>query len=355
MASIPHYLSIPASSMDNDSFMEEFVILRGVGYGTNMGKKYLFILLIVLQLSTILYLGKKIYQDKANTLGISINIDGERGGEMGKNSSSSLTYFYEPEANTEFDEEFPWDTKKKIFTTINSDTLHNVEINISSEQNIIALGDSFTYGEFVNRNDNWVSLLSAQMEVWKTMRVVNFGVEGYDIEYAVERFRIRGAKYDPKLVIWFLKGDDFISITEKLSPIVEEEKEIFKKTEMSDPADLVLPKNGAESPTYIKRALDRYIKSFGGIKKVYEYQEKKLRSLRKYYKGPLLIMYLNIKDEHLEILNKWKKDDKDVHLFSVSQLEEDQVFPDSHPNEKGHKRIARELFEFLKKNNDILK
>lgn len=320
-----------------------------------MGKKHLFILLIVLQLSAILFLGIKIYQDKVNTLGISINIDGEREGEMGRNSNSKLTYFYEPEANTEFGEEFPWDTKKRIFTTINSDTLHNVEIKNTNKNNIIALGDSFTYGEFVNRDDNWVSLLNERMAAWKMMQVINFGVEGYDIEYAVERFRIRGAKYDPKLVIWFLKGDDFISITEKLSPIVEEEKKMFKETEMSDPVELVLPKKGAESPTYIKRALDRYIKSFGGIKKVYEYQEKKLRSLRNYYKGPLLIMYLNIKDEHLEILNKWEKDDKDVHLFSVSQLEEDQVFPDSHPNEKGHKSIATELFEFLKSNEYLLR
>lgn len=319
-------------------------------------KKYILILLIVAQLTIILVLGKRIYVDKTNTLGISINIqdeDMERKKQQSPNSA--LKYFYEPEASMVFDEKFPWEPTKKITTSTNSDTLHNIEIMIPSKQNIIALGDSFTYGEFVNRKDNWVSLLNTQMNEWNGMRVVNFGVEGYDIEYAVERFRIRGSKYDPKLVIWFLKGDDFISINERLTPLIKQEKKIFEKTEMSDPAELVIAKKGQDVPVYVKRAVDKYTKSFGGIAQVYAYQDKKLRSLRDYYKGPILIMYLDIKDEHLEILNKWKEEDDQVYLFKTSDLDPDMLFPDTHPNETGHKVIAEMLFTFLKNNKNIVK
>lgn len=320
-----------------------------------MKNRYLFILLIVIQLLAILFLGKQICVNNANTLGISVNIVSGITEEIKKNPDSTLKYFYEPEANTTFDEAFPWEPTKKITTSINSDTLHNIEFMIPSKPNIIALGDSFTYGEFVNRNDNWVSLLNKHMNEWNGMRVVNFGVEGYDIEYAVERFRIRGAKYTPKLIIWFLKGDDFTSINEQMTPLVKEEKKIFEKTEMSKPADLVVPKKGQETPTYVKRALDRYVKSFGGMSQVYTYQDMKLRSLRKYYKGPILVMYLDIKDEHLQILNRWKEEDGQIYLFKAPYLDVDMLFPDSHPNEKGHKVIATTLFEFLKTNKKIIK
>lgn len=319
-------------------------------------KKYVLIPLIVGQVIIIFFLGKQIYVDRINTLGISVNIQNEGvGSGSGQNPNSTLKYFYEPEANTVFDEKFPWEPSKKITTSINSDTLHNIEIIISSKPNIVALGDSFTYGEFVKRTNNWVSLLNTQMDAWKEMRVVNFGVEGYDIEYAVERFRIRGAKYDPQLVIWFLKGDDFISINERLTPLIKEEKKIFEKTEMSNPADLVIAKKGQEVPIYIKRAVDKYTKSFGGITQVYTYQDKKMRSLRDYYKGPILIMYLDIKDEHLKMLNKWKEDDSQVYLFKVPELDPDMLFPDTHPNEKGHQKIAAELLMFLKDNENFLK
>lgn len=322
----------------------------------SMGKKYPLILLIVSQLIVILILGKKIYIDRANTLGISINIDnGDTGGETRQNPNSTLKHFYEPEADTIVDEAFPWDPTKKITTSINSDTLHNIEIDITSKPNIIAMGDSFTYGEFVSRKDNWVSLLNEQMGEWKKMRVVNFGVEGYDIEYSVERFRIRGPKYDPHLVIWFLKSDDFISIAERLSPIVDEEKKIFKKTEMKDQSELVIPKKGTDNPAYVSRALERYMKSFGGIRKIYEYQDRKLRSLRDYYKGPVIVMHLDLKDEHKKILDRWAAEDKNIYLFQLPSLTMEESFPDSHPNEKGHKVIAAKLLEFLKRNASILK
>ena len=50
--------------------------------------------------------------------------------------------------------------------------------------------------------------------------MLNLGLYGYDIEYAVERFRVRGQKYDPDLIIWLIKDDDFFP-QEFLKPRVE--------------------------------------------------------------------------------------------------------------------------------------
>lgn len=318
-----------------------------------MEKKHLFILLIAIQLLAILFLGKKIYIDKTNTLGISVNVDSGAGKDVRLNPNSKLRYFYEPVADTTVSESRPWDQTKVISTTINNDTLNNPTIAVpgSNSPTIVTIGDSFTYGQYVESKDSWVRLLEKEAQRTNDVTIINLGVPGYDIEYAVERFRIRGQKYDPKLVIWFLKDDDFVSIAERLTPIIEEEQKIFEKQEMREYSELFIPKKGHSDTVFIERALSRFLETSGGIKNIYEYQYKRLRLLREYYGGNIVVMYLPLNMKHLEILKKWAKNDNKVILMQLPNLDKKTTFPDGHPNEAGHQSITHAIFQFLIEKN----
>jgi len=124
-----------------------------------------------------------------------------------------LKYFSEPKANTVKKE-----TNKsyKATYTINRDAL-NERFNypIKKEKGtyrIMALGDSLTYGLYVNTNKNWTELLEDKLNKdfkfpnIKKFEVINLGVDGYDIEYTVERYKIRGKKYNPDLIIWPIRS-----------------------------------------------------------------------------------------------------------------------------------------------------
>ncbi|MDP3727177.1 MAG: hypothetical protein Q8R35_00900, partial [bacterium] len=89
---------------------------------------------------------------------------------------------------------------------------------------IIALGDSWTYGQFVSTGDAYPERLEDMLNDRRLCRsnrkfeVLNFGVPSYDIEYSAERFRLRGARYDPDLVLWLLIRNDFEEINEFVLP-----------------------------------------------------------------------------------------------------------------------------------------
>lgn len=320
-----------------------------------MGKKYLFVLLICIQLTTILFLGKKIYHDKVNTLGVSINIiNGKEEAEVKLNHNSKLKYFYEPIADTTVPEARPWEPEKVITTTINSDTLNNPPSDVLSatSSTIVTIGDSFTYGQYVESRDSWVRLLEKEIDRVKDVAVINLGVPGYDIEYAVERFRIRGQKYNPKLVIWLLKDDDFISIAEVLTPLIEEEQKLFEKNEMKERSELFIPKKGHSDPIFIERALSRFWKMTGGTENISEYQDRRLRSLREYYDGNIVIMH-SLSEKYMRILKKWEQSDKRIILMELPNMDRYSKFPDGHPNEVGHLSIADALYDFLIKKNLI--
>lgn len=299
----------------------------------------LFIILVCVEIVSIAILGFKIKQKKS-VLGVSMPIHGDTS-SMKKFESNKLRYFYEPLPNFENVQENPWSHAIPHIKT-NSDTLNNLSDIPWGEKGklkIVALGDSFTYGQYVDTDKNWVNKLERHLNqsFERALTIVNLGVEGYDIEYSVERFRLRGEKYNPRLIIWFLKNDDFISIADQLAPLVQ----------INRPLDRVVGEG--DRAIYIADAVNKMIKDMGGMKHLLSYQMERLRSLRQYYSGPILIMYLDLADEQLQVLNDWGKQDKNVHLFGLPDIRPDKsyYFPDFHPTEKGHDLIEQALYRYL--------
>ncbi len=77
------------------------------------------------------------------------------------------------------------------------------------EFRVIALGDSFTYGFAVERDQHFVDLLEGY---WRSegrnVRVINAGTEAYDTAQAARWFELEGKKLDPDLVLLFPYEND---------------------------------------------------------------------------------------------------------------------------------------------------
>lgn len=321
--------------------------------------KYLYVLFIFLQIVIIIYLFSHI-KNKTNTLGVSINVKKLNSNKYIFKSTSKLKYFYEPvPMSIEYPPtEVSW-FKPDMGIKINSDSLNNVEVNTDNTYiNIIALGDSFTYGQFVKRENNWVSKLEKKIKqnILEKMQIINLGVKGYDIEYAVERFRIRGIKYHPKTVFWLVKGEDFGSIAELLTPLAHEEER--KLEGYSNPDDKYVNKKSDGGPEYIKNAVKRMLKIVGDdTQKLLEYQKSKILDLRKYFKGNIVFVCLQPNDEFMNILFDLKKNDSNIYIFKIPEIysHADNYFPDLHPTEKGYEIIAHSIYEYILNNKFLLR
>lgn len=326
-------------------------------------KKWLLFFLISIQLIIISFLSYKIYQKHKNLLGV-VSINPIKKQNIQITPKKNLKYFFEPKANTTISEKPSWLPYKAVYT-INSDSL-NERYEYSIEKpagafRIITLGDSFTFGSYVSTKDNWTELLENKLNSElkckniNKFEVINLGVKGYDIQYSVERFKLRGRKYNPDLVLWFLKGDDFQQIyellKEKVQKIEKEEKIDKNSVDFYFKGDVAYP-----SYTKATRQLEKEL----GKKKLLMLQARYLNMINKYYNGPLVIFTFSSESKtYKDLIKKFNKERRNGYFFdgivnlynpSIKKL---FTFPDRHPNQKGHKIIAENVFNYLTKNKII--
>ena len=317
---------------------------------TIMNKRKLFILFVLFEFIIIGLLFLRI-KYKKNTLGVSINlidedfINGIRSGD--------LNNFYEPEANTS-DHPPTWLPFKATYQ-VNGDTLNSInDFKFQKDPDtyrIITLGDSFTFGVGVNTIDTYPEVLNNNLNLCKKyesirrFEVINLGVGGYDFEYAVERYRYRGTKYNPNLVTWLFI--DPLRITEQVIPLNNKILKQLKETGKFD--DLV--KKGKYYQSFIEAM--KLIEKKMGVPNILEYQKKAILKLNNYYQGKLVIILPNwiYSDPNVfSLVEEIQRIRPNTYLLKLG----DQVFqpsnklPDSHPNEKGHRMLAEEILNYLK-------
>ena len=266
------------------------------------------------------------------------------------NSNSYLKYFYEPKPENDIKSLPDW-LGYEVRNTINKDGL-NERINYSLEKDantfrIITLGDSYTFGHNVDTEKNYSEALEVILnnrlvcDQYTHFDVINLGVNGYDIEYPVERFISRGLKYNPDLVVWLINEWNFDRINEYMIPVEEN----YKSQGVPD----FNPSIGGYEAA-IKAFAD--IRSTYGEKFILNYQKKPLQRLSSAFKGKLLLISINkfapnIQAE-IEDFLKLHPDSFSYVLLSKGSLSNDQRLLDGHPNEKGHKIIAEALYNYLK-------
>lgn len=294
-------------------------------------KTYFFILLITIQVTIVIYLTKQIIKQKNNTLGVSVNpISKQNIIKPTIVINKNLKYFYEPKPNIQYNW---WGT----FYTINSDGLHELkDYSIEKPNNvfrIIALGDSFTFGLLVKDDENWPAVLEkianqnqiCQSE--KTIEVINLGVEGYDFQYAIERYHQKGEKYKPDLIVWM--SVDFLRIRELMAEVQQ---------------TITLP------PISNENKYEGWSLIFSQYRKKYpndyiiEYQKKIINNFLNQIDVPVLL--INLEPQFNNIFRSFE-DSKRLFFLPIKYTQKMKLPDDGHPSPLGHQILAREVLNFL--------
>lgn len=93
----------------------------------------------------------------------------------------------------------------RVWYKINSKGLRDEEtLIVKTKKRILALGDSFTFGEGVRYGKRYTE----KIEELTGSEVINFGVPGYGVDASLARLESEGLAYEPDLVILFMNKVD---------------------------------------------------------------------------------------------------------------------------------------------------
>lgn len=257
------------------------------------------------------------------------------------NKKSKYKYYYEPKANTVKQINADWGPYNGKYT-INDDTLverYNYELKKPEKTyRIITLGDSYTFGLYVDTPDNWPEQLEdlfkneMHCQGYSKFEVINLGVQGYDIQWEVERFLLKGIKYNPDLVLWLIKDDDVIQVNETM----------FEK--MSH-----YPRGVRDENWF--RGMEETFNELGE-KKTREIQQRAISDYMDFYKGKTIFITFPNKgnfpyDIIGDILDENKERTDFMYLEDIYKDNQDYYANDFHPTPKGHVVIAQNIFDYL--------
>ncbi len=275
-----------------------------------------------------------------------------------------LKYYYEMSPNETDVADAKWLTHR-VENTINNDSL-NERYNYFVQKSkgiyrIITLGDSYTFGMNVNTKDNWTELLEDELNKnylcgnIKKYEVINLGVYGYDTQYEIERYKERGQKYDPDLIIWAMF--DYDRRLENVQPIVESlNKLTFDQLFTLGQSELwggtmnrsaITRKEEISFSLALERA--RKIDRLHGFNMV-AYQKSLLQTFHAYYIGPILFVDLGKFSRDIpESIFTDEIGKKHNYLLQTHLLNNTSyMLADWHFNEKGHEELMREIAAYLK-------
>ena len=275
---------------------------------------------------------------------------------------NNLKYFYEHKPNTVMkDENIPWLKDKIPVHSINSDGLNSErEYSLQKPKNvyrIAAIGDSFTHGAFVNTADSYPAKLEKMLNQnihcpnGKKFEVLNFGIPGYDFEYTVERYSLRGTKYSPDLILLLMQDDDFQAINEFIIP---REKELEIKYEI-DRTSINYYFDGNKVYPLWQKASQELWESWGE-EKILQYQKNLLNKMLRYYNGKILFFaFPSMQNRYKKLLQDFLKVNKNLYFYDnlVDIYRKREYLPDEHPNEKGYELIAEDVYHYLINNKLI--
>ncbi len=263
-----------------------------------------------------------------------------------------LSYYFEPRPYSEEVVQPDW-LGYTVKYKYNADGIRDdKEYSIDKPHNIfriITLGDSFTFGMYVNAEDTYSSKLAGLLNAGTCgetkFEVMNFGVGAYDIEYAVEHFRRRGQKYQPDLVLWLVNEHNVLQLRDLLTPL---EKQIRENTSDEEKRKLY-----AENKYYFATGkAQELLESEYGDGYIFARQNDELDKFSKLYKGPLaLYMFSWSSAKTRDFMKAYTLRRPDTYfdgtLPDIGEM--NGALPDGHPNAQGHTIIANTMYQYLLK------
>lgn len=301
------------------------------------------ILIILLEVIVSIFIFRKFVEERVLGKNV-INLNSDA---FLKKQTENLKYYYEPKP---FSSDLlktdppPWLEKQPEYL-VNSegfiDQFEYTNIKRPGVFRIMSLGDSFTTGLYVDTKNSYPKRLERALNEkcnCQKYEVINLGVPGYDIEYSMERFKLRGQKYNPNLIIMLLKDDDFIQITE------------FVKSKLNEYNKNNVKVDGKVAEKIIKESQKAY--TLDGI---INYQLNSLQQLRNYYSGPVLLATFPFTDNKFRqaMIDFASKSNGFYYTEDLTDIRKSkEILPDTlHPTEEGYRQITETLFNYLQKEN----
>lgn len=267
-------------------------------------------------------------------------------------------YYFLLEPNKTIKEHSGWENYKEHTYTYNVDGL-NDQFDYAVQKpsdtfRIITLGDSFTYGHFVNTEDSWPEQLEEIFKIKSTglcgyskVEIINLGMHAFDVPYITKRYKDLGAKYNPDLIIWFESKSGFSRTNEIAFPIQQNCQNKYIGPEI-DPADTYLPcmaqaynkieekYSDLEIDNYIISYLENFFSTVDVKKVIFFSFEPSMFNKREN-----------------QSLNRWKQSINNLNFIQIVPdiYRLKKILPDDyHPNIEGHKTIAETIFNYLTEN-----
>lgn len=314
--------------------------------------KKVLIITIFLEFIAVGFIGIQIFSKKVqNVKGISINPISSDYLVIG---SEALEYFFEYKNSQVIEKDVGRDNTNGPLVpiyNINNDGLNQIaDFPTEKPDNtfrIVAIGDSFTFGENVHTEDNYPSQLQDLLhsKCRENFEVFNLGIGGYDIQYAVERYRLRGQKYSPDLVLWFVIEDDFLRINEIMRPkMVQYDEEMIRSGDYEKELE-----RGNFFPGW-GRAQKEMLNDIGE-EKLLNIQAGFMNKIDNYYSGKLLLFtFSHTEDKYKAVMADFAN--KRQGTFFYSSLPDiysihGASLPDQHPSPLGHELIAESILGHL--------
>lgn len=272
--------------------------------------------------------------------------------------SERFPHFFEPEAGNIINDHPAW-LGHNVSYSINADSFNERnDYPISKPAGglrIMVLGDSFTYGLFVNTYENYTELLedylAGKCPDGRQYEVINLGVPAYDVGYSTERFRLRGQKYNPDLVVWFMNPFTFEMDADRRQAL---EDEYLRKIPEADRWKVL---NGKAEYYPGMLAWQQFRKEINTEQQI-EKQAQYFREFLASYHGDLLIVANQWDLWHpvaADILQKELIDRGNAWIYKMDPLVQGvTLLPDGHPNAEGHKRISENIATYIIENHLLM-
>lgn len=265
-----------------------------------------------------------------------------------------LKYYWELTPNEKWEEQPEWLGYKVSYHT-NSDGLRE-EKNYSIEKpastfRIITLGDSFTYGQHVNTDQNWTEILEKKLNNvdcgYNNIEVINLGMGGFDVRYIVKRYQEIGAKYNPDLVIWFESDSGFTRFHELIKPLIEE-CDADESIENEKQKKEVFHYCWVKANQKINASIERHI--LDGI--LYKQFELFFNTIEE--NKVAVFYYQNQSGFELQIIDQLKiRYPMAIFKDIIPNRTSKDVLLDGHPSPEGHKVISDSIYNFLLRENKL--
>lgn len=279
-----------------------------------------------------------------------------------KDVGSSYKHYWELKPNTIELEQPDWLPYQAKYT-YNSDGLNDVdeypiEKQTSNTYRIITLGDSWTFGHYINSSKNWPELLESKLNnssfcSGKKIEVINLGMKGFDIPFIVERYLRLGKKYNPDLVIWLENGTGLRRYNERTFDLINECEQKKPQEKVSTGID-VLKRNfhscweSAETQMVSELTYSKLVSIF--TEKLDSFFESVQPN--SFYEFILDRAIQNKSQE--ETIDFWQKRYQANYITNFGDLDSNMFLLDGHPNESGHQFIANHIEQYLKEAEDTL-